>query len=368
MKLRYKILIGVTIFIAIILITAFLVLTFVPGFGKVPSSQMQKEYEKRADNFYDGTFHNLTDTAVLNSSVEKTDTTGVEIKPEGEIPVKIIEEFPDINAEEFTITWFGHSTAMLQMNGLNIFVDPVLSEITSPVSIIGAKRFSDVPMTMENVPEIDVLVLSHDHYDHLDYFTIKAIDDKVKQYVVPLGVESHLLRWGVDEAKIHTMAWWDEIEISNLKISSVPARHYSGRLPWKSDTTLWCGYVIASDKYQVYYTGDTGYDTFFGDIYEKYGEMDLVLTECGQYDPQWPTIHMFPKEVAKAMEEVHAKYVLPMHWGTFALSNHAWNASITDLTKESQNKNYMLITPQIGEIVNYKDIENYQEKWWESIK
>ena len=238
-KVITKVLIILLVLALILALAAGLFLLFWPSLGKNPSSEQQEEYGERTEAFYDGVFHTPEKFQLIVDTDNKTDEKA-ELTPEGIIPVNKITELPEADIRDFTVTWFGHSTSLLQIHGMTVFIDPVLSEYSSPVGFTGARRMAEVPMTAENVPEIDILLISHDHYDHLDYQTIKEIDAKVKNYCVPLGVENHLIRWGVDPEKIHTMAWWEETEIDGLTISSTPGQHYSGRLPWKQpDSVEW---------------------------------------------------------------------------------------------------------------------------------
>lgn len=257
---------------------------------------------------------------------------------------------------------------MVQMSGLNILIDPVFSEYASPVQGFGAKRFSKLPIDIENMPNIDILTISHDHYDHLDYQTIIDIDSKVLNYCVPLGVEKHLIRWGIDENKIHSFVWWEELEIDGLKITSIPGRHNTGRLPWQTNTTLWSGYVFENNNYKIYYTGDTGYSHYFKEVYEKFGEMDLVILENGQYDKSWESIHMLPEQGIQAIKDLNAKWVVPVHFGTFSLGYHPWDHPIKEITRLAESENINLATPMIGEILDYHNISQFQEQWWKNVK
>ena len=362
-----KIAIAFVLIIVAISVTAVLFLLLWPAFGKTPSKEDKLYYQSKADYWYDGIFHSKPEISIL-SGKESEFSGNEETVPKGTLPVEKLSGIPDAAEGEMKVVWFGHSSSMLQLQGKNILIDPVLSTYASPVAGFGSKRFSELPITAELLPEIDVLVISHDHYDHLDYKTIKAMDKKVKEYCVPLGVENHLIRWGVDEAKIHVMAWWDEVQIDGLKITSTPGQHYSWRVLWGKSTTLWSGYVFTNQKYQVYYTGDTGYGEFYSEIYEKLGDMDLLLLENGQYDNAWESIHMHPEQAIEAAKTVHAAWVIPVHWGAYTLANHPWDDSIRRMTSKGRAAGLNIATPKIGEIVDYNAIGRYQENWWEAIE
>lgn len=290
------------------------------------------------------------------------------------IPQEIIKSerptiIDDLNEDDLTITWFGHSTILVQISGLNILIDPVFSERTSPVSFIGPKRFSEIPMTIEELPDIDIVLITHDHYDHLDYKTIKELNKKTDKFIVPLGVEKHLLRWKIDKNKITNMAWWEETNVGTLTIGCTPAKHFSGRSLNDRFQTLWASWVLKNDKYQIFESGDTGYDNHFNEIYQKYGEFDLVLLDSGQYNNLWPEVHMNPEESVQASIDLHAIVRMPIHWGTFSLAPHPWDDTVERFTKKANEENLTTITPKIGQTVNYKDYNLYtNNNWWKNIK
>lgn len=366
-KIVKRVVIALLLIFALLAMAAEIFLLFWPSLGKNPTKEQQVEYGRRSDAFYDGVFHTPEKFELIVETDHKSNKN-TELTPEGKIPVNKITELPKAEIDDLTITWFGHSTSLLQIHGMTVLIDPVLSEYSSPVGFIGAKRMAEVPMPAEDIPEIDVLLISHDHYDHLDYQTIKDIDKKVNNYCVPLGVENHLERWGVDSEKIHTMAWWEDAKIDGLTISSTPSQHYSGRLPWGNNLTLWSSYFIQDEYHKVYYTGDTGYGEFFKDIRSRYGEPELVLSEDGQYDQEWPYCHMSPEEVLKAAKDIGTEWLIPVHWAGFVLSRHAWDDPAERLTTLAVDSEIAVSTPRIGETINYNDINNYQEKWWHEVK
>lgn len=367
-KIIKKVILIILVIIVILAAGAGAFLYFWPSFGRAPSAGQQSAYAQRTEAFYDGVFHTPEAFQLLVDVEDRKGEAQAELKPQGEIPVNMLTEIPEADIETLSFTWFGHSTFMLQMHGMNIFVDPILSDFSSPVGFVGAKRMAKVPMTADALPEIDLILISHDHYDHLDYQTIKDIDHKVKNYCVPLGVENHLERWGVAPEKIHTMAWWEDVDINGLRISSTPGQHYSGRLPWNSNQTLWSGYFLQDDNHKIYYTGDTGYGEFFGEIRERYGAPDLMISEDGQYDPQWPDCYMSPREVLTAAGDMGADWLIPVHWAGFALSRHDWDNPAVQLTALASGTDMNVSTPRIGEIVDFNEIDDYQEAWWREVE
>ena len=221
---------------------------------------------------------------------------------------------------------------------------------------------------MDEVPDIDVVFLSHDHYDHLDYKTIKAIDSKVQHYIVPLGVDSYLAGWGIEKDKLHPLNWWESIELDGVIYTLIPAQHYTGRNPLKPNTTLWGGIYFADDSHSVYYTGDTGYYDVFSRVYERFGAVDLMLADSGQYDAGWAQTHMNPRESVQAAKDAHAKWYIPIHWGAFALSNHAWDEPPKQATAAAGELGVNIATPRMGEAVRYDEIEQFTEAWWEEYE
>lgn len=336
--------------------------TFWPSVGKGPTKKMRREYAKRNHLYYDGKFHNIDDVSLGEPKYSLG--RGQEVVPVGDIPVVNIQKFPQPVQDKITITWFGHSCIMIQMDGKNILIDPALTKCASPFGVIGVKRFSKSPMRLEDIPTIDVMLISHDHYDHLDYKTIKSIDNRVKRYIVPLGVESCLEGWGVDAKKITTISWWENSKVNNVLITSVPARHYSMRSPFRHRSTLWCGFLLKTDDMSIYFTGDTGYTSSFQEVRKRFGHVDIFMGDSGQYNSAWRDVHMGPYDALKAAKDVDATYYMPIHWGSFALSNHNWFDPPEIATINQDDYGVKVITPRIGEIVDVKDIEKYTTRWW----
>lgn len=363
-KICTRVLIVLLIIVVIIIIAALLFLNFYPGVGKTPDKEMQKKFAEKTDLFYDKQFHNENEFEVMTGKSGKTSSR---VRPTGDIPVVINDNIPDGEASKLSVTWYGHSSVLVQLGEKNVLIDPVLSERTSPVSFAGPERFSDIALKPENVPEIDVLFISHDHYDHLDYPTIKAIDDRVKHYIVPLGIDSYLKGWGIDESKIHSLYWWESIELEGVTYTLTPSQHYTGRNPLKANITLWGGIHFKDSSHSVYYTGDGGYYDVFKRVYENLGEIDLIMADSGQYDKAWAMTHMNPNEAVQAAKDAHAKWLIPVHWGAFVLANHAWDEPPEMAVEAAESIGVNIATPKIGERVDYDNIESFTEHWWEDI-
>ncbi|MDQ6418803.1 MBL fold metallo-hydrolase [Paenibacillus sp. LHD-117] len=262
--------------------------------------------------------------------------------------------------------WFGHSAALLQLDGLTILFDPMFGSAPSPFPAIGGKRFGGkLPMALADLPKIDYVLISHDHYDHLDYPSIMAMKSKVGHFFVPLGVGSHLKRWGVDEASISELDWWEEREAGGLKLACAPARHFSGRGSSNRDSTLWCSWAIRGSEANVFFCGDSGYGPHFREIGERFGPFDLTMMECGQYDEKWAAIHMLPEQTVQAHEDVKGELLLPIHWGGFTLALHDWDDPAIRVTKEAERRGVRVTTPMIGESVPLAGGVYPNRRWWE---
>ena len=354
--------------IAVLLIITVLFTNLSPEFGKPPSKEDLKAYAN-SPQLDKNIFSNTVETVVM----KKTDwsriggffTTGNKA-PDWSIPiVKLDNDYFKNKIDSTTrLTWFGHSAVMLEMSGKKIFIDPMLGKVPAPHPWLGAGRFNDtLPMSVDNLPEMDAVLISHDHYDHLDYGSIIAIKDKVKMFYVPLGVKSHLESWDVPSDHITELDWWEEVQIDDIKLIATPARHFSGRGLTDKYKTLWCSYVIQNEKDNIYFGGDSGYDTHFKEIGEKHGPFDLAMLECGQYDEQWPEIHMMPEETVHAAIDLDSKLFMPIHWGSFKLSLHEWKEPVERAVSKANELDVNVATPIIGESI-FLDKKIPQSKWW----
>jgi L-ascorbate metabolism protein UlaG (beta-lactamase superfamily) len=247
------------------------------------------------------------------------------------------------------VTWFGHSAFFLELEGKRLLFDPMLGSRPSPVSWAGSKRYSHKPPVQpEDFKNIDAVILSHDHYDHLDYGSIRKLKDNVRRFIVPLGVRKRLIKWGVAADKITEHAWWDELTLDGLSFACTPARHFSGRGLFDRNSTLWCSWAITGRETKVFYSGDSGYGPHFKEIGSKYGPFDLTLMECGQYDKRWSTIHMMPEETVQAHLDVGGQLLIPVHWGAFTLAYHAWTDPVERVTKAALKHRVNVATPRMG--------------------
>ena len=273
--------------------------------------------------------------------------------------------FESIPADSIAFVWFGHSTILMKINGVTLLADPVIvGKRASMFSFMGPKRFDyAAQLQVDDLPNIDAVILSHDHYDHLDYPTIKALKDRVDRFLLPLGVGAHFEKWGVLPDQITELNWWEEVELKGLRLAFTPTRHLSGRGLRDRFHTLWGSWVIMGDNKRLYFSGDSGYFPGFKEIGEKYGPFDLTFMECGAYNEGWSEIHMFPEETAQAHLDLNGNLLLPIHWGKFDLSLHPWKESVNRLSAKAKEEGIRLFTPEIGEMVSFKDSTEVSE-WW----
>ncbi|KEO84000.1 MBL fold metallo-hydrolase [Tumebacillus flagellatus] len=361
-----------------LLILAVLVLRVNPVFGRKASREKLRTYES-SPNFRAGKFVNQTTTemamglkamgSMLRDSIKKNPDR----VPKSPLPMETVDVTGLSQGSASTapapakVTWFGHSALLVEIDGKTLLLDPMFGKSPHPFPAIGGKRYSkDVPIRVEDLPPIDAVLLSHDHYDHLDYDSIRKIKEQVRQFLVPLGVGSHLERWGVDPNLIQEHDWWDEFEYEGLRLACTPARHFSGRSVNDRNATLWCSWVIEGREHKIYFSGDGGYGPHFREIGEKYGPFDLTCMECGQYDERWSAIHMMPEETVQAHLDVRGQVLIPIHWAAFTLAFHAWTEPVERVSLAARKHGVTLATPKMGEAVAVGGDEYPNTPWWRS--
>lgn len=357
--------------IILIIIAVPLVQRAIPAFGGRVPEQRRKQFE-HLPHYNNKRFNYPIPTKMTTSIKEMFPVAWEFIKgnpsrtPSAPIPIVELKRQDFERPAHPRVIWFGHSAALLQMSGLTILFDPMFGIAPSPVPFIGGKRFGGkLPMKLEDLPQIDYVMLTHDHYDHLDHGSIRALKGKVGHFIVPLGVSNHLIRWGVEADRITELDWWEERELDGLKLACTPARHFSGRGTGDRDSTLWCSWVLHGKDAKVYFSGDSGYGPHFKEIGERYGPFDLTMMECGQYDEKWAAIHMLPEQTVQAHEDVKGKVLIPIHWGGFTLAMHDWTDPAERVTKEAERRGVRLATPMIGESVSIGNSSSFPEsKWW----
>lgn len=369
---KKKIMLYILNFLILLCIGITLFINLNPAFGSNPTKE-QKEIYKQLDNYVNGKFVNEITTGMnmnpsdLASMIKDSFNGAKDRNPDGEIPVKSID-WNKINSEKDSLTWLGHSSFLLSINNKKLLLDPMLGNIASPVSFAGSKRYKyseNMLNIIGEMPPIDAVFISHDHYDHLDYQSILKLKDKVSHFFVPLGVSAHLISWGVPREKITELNWWEEMKYEELTVSLVPSRHFSGRSLFNSNSTLWGGWVILNQNTRLYYSGDGGYGPHFKEIGDKYGPFDISLIEGGQYDRRWSDIHMTPEQSVQANLDVKGKRMMLMHWGAFTLAYHGWKEPIERALKEGEKLKVNLIAPEIGEnvLIDSESNQTYYT-WW----
>ncbi len=356
----------------LILVAGLVVITWLfmqqKSFGKLPSGK-RLERIRQSPNYKDGSFQNLVPTEMLAEGASYPKmmidffSKGINREPSKTLPSILtnLKSLPD----EPTIIWFGHSSYLITVNGKRVLVDPVFSQRASPVQYMGGKAYPVTnPYSIDNFPDVDLVVISHDHYDHMDYNTILKLQSKTKFFCTGLGIGSHLEYWGVPESQIREFDWWEgETIVPGLKLTCTPARHFSGR-GFKRGQTLWSSFVLEADRFKIFIGGDSGYDESFKKIGERFGPFDLVMLECGQYDKQWPYIHMMPEQTVQASVDLNSAALLPVHWGKFTLALHPWDEPIRRAAKAADELRVRLATPLIGEIMPLDSVHTGNH-WWE---
>jgi L-ascorbate metabolism protein UlaG (beta-lactamase superfamily) len=365
------------IIVAIICIAVLIVWLFVsfsPEMGGQATSVDIEKY-KTSSNFKDGKFFNEVETN-MDMSFKNGLKTMIQFiqgvkngKPDFSIPVQQVDSLLlEQNKYESKLIWFGHSAFLLQIKGKNILIDPMFGDVPAPHPALGSRRYSDsLPIEIEQLPQIDVMIISHDHYDHLDYGSIQKLKNKTKLFYVPLGVGAHFEEWGVDSESITEFNWWDEQMLDGVEFAFTPARHFSGRGLSDRFSTLWGSWVIKSIDKSIFFSGDSGYGNHFKEIGNKFGPFDFAMIECGQYNDKWSEIHMTPEESAQAAIDVKTKIAMPIHWGAFTLSLHAWTDPVQRIIKKADELGLSLITPEIGELIRIDStLQRSITYWWEN--
>jgi L-ascorbate metabolism protein UlaG (beta-lactamase superfamily) len=327
---------------------------------------------QRSPNYHDGVFNNIDPASNVSLDREQqwllirelasgrdTGRPGVAIPLEAPAPA-------DAAPARLSVCWYGHSTALVEVDGYRVLADPVWSRRCSPSRRVGPQRMHEVPAPLEALPAVDAVVISHDHYDHLDIDTVIGLARTQRApFVVPLGVGAHLRKWGIPDSRIVELDWNESHQVGELTLVCTPARHFSGRL-FSRNTTLWASWVIAGPRHRAFFGGDTGYTKSFAEIGAEHGPFDLTLLPIGAYHPAWPDIHMNPEEAVRAhldVAEAESGLLVPIHWATFRLAPHPWAEPVERLLAAADPAGVQVVVPKPGQCVD-RDVPSTFEPWW----
>ncbi len=343
-----------------------------PQFGALPEGPALQRI-LASPHYADGAFHNLLPEvslggngsfvlALLRSLVAKrVDPVPPEPVPARRLPLDAWDPAQDL------VVWLGHSSFLIQLGGHRLLIDPVFSPYAAPVSFSTRAFAGSTPYAVQDMPDIDCLLISHDHWDHLDYPTVMELKPKIRNIVCGLGVGAHFRRWGFAGSVIHETDWGDTVPLgTTVRIHATPASHYSGRTLTRNKS-LWSGFVLESPARRIFFSGDSGYGPHFAALGQRFGGMDLALLDCGQYNERWSQIHMTPEQAVLAAENLGARHLLPAHVGKFALAYHPWDEPFKRIAAASQGRSFRLVTPVIGETVHVTDNIPGYPRWWERL-
>lgn len=362
----------ITVCILVIVTLSGLYIFNLPQFGKAPAGDRLKRIAL-SPNYKNGKFQNRSFTPTFTEGYSMASEVYKQLFEE-KPRLKPIEILPSVKTDLLSIPiendvliWFGHSSYFIQIDGKRFLVDPVFSGNASPVFGF-AKAFKGTDIfKVSDLPEIDFLLISHDHYDHLDYKTIMELKPKVKHIICGLGVGEHFEYWGYNPDKIIEKDWNETFVIQDhFKIHTVPARHGSGRT-LISNNTLWLSYVIESPTQKIFVGGDSGYDNHFTEIGKKFGPFDLAILENGQYNNAWRNIHTPPEDVIRVAKDINAKKIFPVHSGKFVLARHPWDEPLKEISALSKDAGITLVTPLIGQTVDLNNSNQKFRNWWEDV-
>ena len=318
-----------------------------------------------------GRFRNVADTRAGSLRAVMREfwaNRGIRRKPRSPLPVTPVraDVLNGPASQALRVTWLGHSTTLIEIDGLRLLTDPVLSERASPLPFAGPKRFTPPALTVAQLPRVDAVLLSHDHFDHLDRDTIRALASKVGRFYTPLGVGRRLIAWGIEAGRVVELDWWQEASFGPLTFAATPAQHFSGRGLRDGNSTLWASWTVLGTRERLFFSGDTGMHAGFAEIGERYGPFDLTLIECGAYNELWPDVHMQPEQSIAAHQLVRGRTMMPVHWGTFDLAMHRWDEPAECARALAAEQGVHLVQPRPGETVRPDSV--LQAPWWRAFE
>ncbi|WP_297795624.1 MBL fold metallo-hydrolase [uncultured Eudoraea sp.] len=289
-------------------------------------------------------------------------------EPKAKLDIKPFNKNAFLNSPlQSKFIWYGHSSILMRHHGRTILIDPMFGPNAAPIAPFPVKRFSDNTLDLiEHFPEIDLLLMSHDHYDHLDLASIQKLKPKVKHYFVALGVARHLVKWGIPKKNITEFDWWTNQQFEDITITFTPTRHFSGRGLTDRAKSLWGGWAFKTAKENIWFSGDSGYGSHFKDIGKELGPFDFGFMECGQYNENWQQIHMYPEESVQAALDAGVSKIMPVHWGGFALAQHSWKDPVDRFVKEAERLNISVSHPALGGMHSFTN--ELVHRWWDDIQ
>jgi L-ascorbate metabolism protein UlaG (beta-lactamase superfamily) len=336
-----------------------------------PPSGARGERVRRSPQFHDGAFRNTAPAHTMPPGsgwqlARNVLAGGHRRRPSGPVPLMTPDSAAPSAADGLHVTWYGHSSALVEIEGRRVLFDPVWSDRCSPSPRVGPRRLHPPPVALDRLPRLDAIVISHDHYDHLDMATVRAlVRVQSAPFVVPLGVGAHLDRWGVPADRIIELDWDESHSVGGVRLTATAARHFSGRA-FARDNTLWASWVLAGPTRRVFYSGDSGYFDGYAAVGAGYGPFDVTLIQIGAYGDAWPDIHMTPEDGARAHLDARGELLIPLHWATFNLAFHDWSEPVDRLWREAKARDIRLAVPRPGERVNVDDPPPV-DGWWQSI-
>lgn len=360
--------------VAAVLVAAGWAVLSLPPFG-APMAGARLARALANPQYHDGRFVNLEPEAPSTTSLAEytlRQITGNEVRvPPAPVPVLTVDKAAlqaTPPASGLRAFWIGHASTYVEVDGLRLLLDPVFAKRVSPLPV-GPARFHAPPIALADLPHIDAVLISHDHYDHLDMDTVHHLAQRGSRFFVPLGIGAHLERWGVAPAQIEELEWWQERSLGPLRIVCTPTRHYSGRGLGNRSTTLWSSWSVIGPQHRFFYSGDTCYGKLFQDIGARFGPFDMAFIKVGAYGPDaaWTDIHMTPEQAVQVHRDVRARRMFPVHWSTFNLAYHDWDEPIRRTLAETTRVGVDLVTPRVGEMVD-ADRPFASTRWWEAVR
>jgi L-ascorbate metabolism protein UlaG (beta-lactamase superfamily) len=345
--------------------------------GEAPSGERLRRMQ-RSRAWHDGRFHNdlpRVDGSYLEMTARWFAGGSEHRTPSAPIPVaqRRRADYPDPPPPGLRVTWLGHSTLLLELDGYRLLIDPVFGQRASPFQFAGPERFFASPLPLSELPRVDAVLISHDHYDHLDTETVRALASRELLWIAPLGVGAHLEGWGVPAARIRELDWWQSARVRELQVTATPARHFSGRSVLFTDQhrTLWAGYALVAPEHRVFYSGDTALFDGFAEIGQRLGPFDLTLIEVGAYHAMWRDVHLGPEQAVVAHRMLRGGVLLPVHWGLFDLALHGWTEPIERVLIAARRQSVPLLTPRPGEVLELGDAPAVPapstSRWWPKV-